>query len=224
MSGINASIAVWQLLNTTAVTSLLDGGLYRYNRPINSRKRDIVISTPEPDKVDINIHAPNLTLQDDQTSPDLARMKSVTDAVLLLLAGFEFDRIGLPERDKDGQWFTNIRINYAGAVDAGVSASLITLSRQSDGYGGFTATRSTAWTGLARRLSTRQGSQVVQYAGRTEMIADTDWMLPLSAAPEKYMLLTTAEGEYVIQGIAPEAGNWRLNTRRKDGYFGTVTT
>src|SRR5690606_25035087 len=216
MSGISSSIAIWRVLNVPSVIGLLDGGLYRYNRPINSRKRDIVISTPEQGKVDINIHVPNLVLQDDQTNPDLAQMKLITDAVLNLLAGYDFDKVGLPQRDADGQWFCQIRINYDEAEDIGIDAELVELSGVSDGYGGFTSSRLAVWTGQARQVDIKKGSQVVVAAGRYELNMDSDWILPIDAPVRKDTLLVTAEGEYVIQGIIPDSGNWRINTKRKD--------
>ena len=224
MSGISSSITIWQALNVPGVTGLLDGGLYRYNRPINSRKRDVVISTPEQGKVDINIHVPNLVMQDDQTNPDLAQMKLITDAVLSVLGGYEFDKIGLPDRDSDGQWFCQIRINYDSGDDVGVMASLFAMSSVPDGYGGYTATGLSVWSGLARQVDVKKGSQLDLSAGRFELNMQTDWILPVEAAPEKYMKLVTSEGEYVIHGIIPDSGNWRLNTRRKDGQYTVATT
>ena len=218
MSGISSSISIWRVLNVPSVIGLLDGGLYRYNRPINSRKRDVVISTPEQGKVDINIHVPNLVLQDDQTNPDLAQMKQITDAVLTLLSGYDFDKVGLPQRDADGQWFCQIRINY-NSVDAGLSVELWSLTRVDDGYGGFTVTKSLQWSGIAQQVDIKRGSQLQVAAGRYEFNLETDWLLPQDAEPQKFMHLITAEGEYVINGIIPEAGGWRLNTRRKDGAY-----
>jgi len=218
MSGISSSISIWRVLNVPSVIGLLDGGLYRYNRPINSRKRDVVISTPEQGKVDINIHVPNLVLQDDQTNPDLAQMKLITDAVLTLLSGYDFDKVGLPQRDADGQWFCQIRINY-NSVDAGLSVELWSLTRVDDGYGGFTVTKSLQWSGIAQQVDIKRGSQLQVAAGRYEFNLETDWLLPQDAEPQKFMHLITAEGEYVINGIIPEAGGWRLNTRRKDGAY-----
>jgi hypothetical protein len=218
MSGISSSIAIWQTLNVPSVIGLLDGGLYRYNRPINSRKRDVVISTPEQGKVDINIHVPNLVLQDDQTNPDLAQMKLITDAVLSLLSGYDFDKVGLPQRDADGQWLCQIRINY-NSVDAGLAVELWSLTRVDDGYGGFTATKALHWSGIAQQVDIKRGSQLQIAAGRYEFNLETDWLLPQDAEPQKFMHLITAGGEYVINGIIPEAGGWRLNTRRKDGAY-----
>lgn len=223
MSGISSSIAIWQVLNVPSVIGLLDGGLYRYNRPINSRKRDVVISTPEQGKVDINIHVPNLVLQDDQTNPDLAQMKLITDAVLSLLSGYDFDKVGLPQRDADGQWFCQIQINYYN-VDAGLSVELWSLSRVDDGYGGFTATKALVWSGLAQQVDVKKGSQIQVAAGRYEFNLETDWLLPQDASPEKFMHLITEEGEYVINGIMPDSGGWRLNTRRKDEVYSVATT
>jgi hypothetical protein len=218
MSGISSSIAIWRVLNVPSVIGLLDGGLYRYNRPINSRKRDVVISTPEQGKVDINIHVPNLVLQDDQTNPDLAQMKVITDAVLSLLSGYDFDKVGLPQRDADGQWLCQIRINY-NSVDAGLAVELWSLTRVDDGYGGFTATKALHWSGIAQQVDIKRGSQLQIAAGRYEFNLETDWLLPQDAEPQKFMHLITAGGEYVINGIIPEAGGWRLNTRRKDGAY-----
>lgn len=220
MSGISASIAIWQLLNTPSVTSLLDGGVYRYNRPINSRKRDVVISTPEQGKVDINIHVPNLELQGDQTSPDLARMKTISDAVLALLSGFEIDRVAIPERDKDGQWFATIRVMYGQPSGLTIESSLIALTSVPDGYGGSTATESVVSTLSATLVSESRANQMEIVAGAYLMTTKTDWTIPKGGvSPQKYMKLRNAMGDYVILGISTQGNNWYLSTEREDAQY-----
>lgn len=220
MSGISSSIAIWQLLNMTGVTSLLDGGIYRYNRPINSRKRDVVISTPEQGKVDVNIHVPNLVLPDDQTNPDLVQMKLVTDAVLAVLAGYDFDKIGLPQRDSDGQWFCQIRINYGDIPGVSVSASLWRMSAAADGYGGGTTSWSQVWSGQAIRANDSPNNQMEIATGRYMITPRQDFIIPKSeATPQKHMRIESNGGTYIINGIIPYGENWRISTERRPNAF-----
>lgn len=230
MSGLDIATSLYRLLNVTSVSSLLDGGIYKFNRPINSRKRDIVISIPEyvsgqfnKGFVDINIHVPNLELQSDQTNPDLAIMKSIVDMVTPLIStipGYSLSVSipGIPVRDSDGQWYCNIRIVFIGIDDnEGQDVSLVLLSAVPDGYGGFNAQRSTVWSGKGAMIDVSKGDQLNLNAGRHEFNMKTNWLLPIDSAPEKYMVLVTSEGEYTIRGIIPDSGLWVVNTVRKDG-------
>lgn len=238
MSGLDISIALFELINVPSVTSLLDGGkVYRFNRPINSRQRDVVISIPEYNAgqfntgyIDINIHVPNLELQGDQTSPDLATMKLITDAVLALVgtqSGYSLTaRIpGIPVRDSDGQWYCNIRLAFT-LIDPelGIDASLVSLSSVSDGYGGYTSVPTTVWTGKVAQVDIAKGNQLSTDISRFDFNLRSDWILPKEAMPQKYMHLVTVEGKYVIRGIVPDGYNWRVHTYRKDGYQGSETT
>lgn len=230
MSGIDISILLFRLLNVPPVTDLLDGSVYRFNRPINSRKRDIIVTIPEYNAgqfntgyIDINIHVPNLELQGDQTSPDLETMQAITDAVLPILGGVDGYTLdvripGIPVRDKDGQWYCNIRIGFFGVDDvAGIDVTIIRLGSSGDGYGGSTPCIDPVWTGKAAMVDPVLGDQLELNAGKFEMEMVTDWVLPKEAEPEKGKSILTGEGEYVIRGIIPFNEMWKVRTVRKDG-------
>jgi len=231
MSGLDIATSIFRLLNVGSVTSKTDG-IYKFNRPINSRNKDIVISIPEYNAgqfntgyVDINIHVPNLDITNDQTNPDLVTMKSIVDSITPLISsvpGYSLSSriIGIPVRDSDGQWYCNIRIAFVGIDEnAGKDVKLVLLSAVSDGYGGFTASRSDVWTGKGAIMEISKGNQLNINAGRYEFNMKTDWLLPFDATPEKYMVLVSNEGEYTIRGIIPDGGMWRINTVRKDAEY-----
>jgi len=230
MSGLDIATSLYKLLSVATVKSLLDGGIYKFNRPINSRKKDIVISIAEYNGsqfntgfIDINIHVPNMELINDQTNPDLVSMKSLVDVVMPLLnnvEGYSLSAkiVGIPVRDSDGQWYCNIRIGFYGVDEnSGKDLKLVSLSGLSDSYGGFNAVRSEYWSGKGAMVDLIKGNQLNVKAGRYEFHMKTDWILPFDSKPEKYMVIVTSEGEYSIRGIIPELGMWRVNTIRKDG-------
>lgn len=229
MSGLDIATSIFRLLNVVSVISKADG-IYKFNRPLNSRKKDVVISIPEYNSgqfntgyVDVNIHVPNLELPNDQTSPDLVSMKSIVDAITPLISsipGYSLSSriIGIPVRDSDGQWYCNIRIGFIGIDDnAGKDIKLVLLSAVGDGYGGYTASRTDFWTGKGAVLELSKGNQLNINAGRHEFNMKVDWLLPFDATPEKYMVLLTDEGEYTIRGIVREGGLFRVSSVRNDG-------
>lgn len=267
MTGIDIVIEIRKLLNVPAITTLLEGGkVWQHNRPRNSEFTDIVISIPEykgaamiDGYVDINVHTPNLDEYypiaggpEDGTFPDLAKLKQVTDAILPLITnivGFTLHStiVGVPIRDKDGNWFSNIRVEFSGInLSDGVAVSLLTETSLDDGYGGVTVALTEAWTGLGVKVDIKKGSQLNVNAGRYEFNLMCDWILPdfdirllwsqdgINAvsqdgingiqageyyAPQKNMQLHAPDGTYVINGIVGLGGFWRLSTIRKDERY-----
>ncbi|MDR2274354.1 MAG: hypothetical protein LBF27_25830 [Sphingobacterium sp.] len=230
MSVLDIATSLFRVLNVTSVNNTIDGGIYKFNRPINSRKKDIIITVPEYNGgqfntgfIDINIHVPNLQLVNDQTNPDLAAMKTIVDAMIPLLFGMSgyalfVSKSGIPNRDADGQWYCNIRVAFTGIDEnSGKEIKLIALNNNGDGYGGYTATRLDVWSGKGAMMEVKKGSQLSVNAGRYEFNMSVDWLLPKESKPEKYMVLVTDEGEYTIKGIIPDSGMWRISTVRKDG-------
>lgn len=211
MSGIDIVTGIFKLLNVPSVTGLLDGLVYKFNRPVNSNKRDIVISLPDNKSVDINIHVPNTELYNDQTTPDTITFKVITDAVLAIVGNVW--NTGIPKRDADGSWYVNINLPIQGNV---VDVSLIENTGVSDGYGGYTATESVFWTGKALRMEMAKGSQLDINVGRYEFNMRCNWLLPSVASPQKNMEVHASDGQYVINGIIPE---WVVSTFRKDGDY-----
>lgn len=236
MSGLDISILIYNLLNVPEVLSTLGSGeVYRFNRPINSRERDIIIAIPEYNSdrftsayisrgfVDINIHVPNLHLEADQTSPDLATMKLITDAVLSRIKSTDDVTLdvripGVPLRDADGQWFCNIRIGFF-AQDPRTSQNitLIDICGCEDGYGGYTPCLKPTWSGKGTMLDPVKGSQMDMAAGKFRMEMEVDWIVPEESVPSKGNILMSDYGEFVVRGIVPENGFLRLNTKMKDG-------
>lgn len=234
MSGIDIVLSVFHLLNVPSVTVLLgEGEVWRHNRPENSPNVDVVISIPEYNAsefntgyLDVNVHAPNIEGYkplgtEDLTFPDLVTMKAVVDQIIPLLtsASLNLDvRIpGIPIRDKDGHWFTNIRVGFSKIpTDGGVSVTLYRLNRVSDTCGGYGNTRTSMWSGLASKVDIAGGSQLNIVAGSYEFNLSCAFIVPGTVTPQKNWQLVTSEGTYVINGIIPQGTFWRLNATRKD--------
>lgn len=233
MSGIDFVIQFYQLLNVPAITDLLNGGMvWRYQRPLNSNRLDVVISTPEyiggsfnTAHVEINVHSPNVQNFSpygipDNTHPDIVKLRSVTDAILLLLSGRDIKVSGKVIQDKDGHWYSNIVVVVTEiSIDMSTPVELWQSTSLSDGFGGSTAVLSKVWSGLGAMDNIRKDDQLEQNSGRYEMIMRCDWLIPSSeVVPQKNMELRTDEGGYVIRSIIPETGGdlWRITTVRKD--------
>lgn len=236
MSGIDVVLDVFHLLDVPAVAGIIDGKVWRHNRPENSPKVDVVISIPEysgsqfnTGYLDINVHAPNVKNYkplgtEDVTFPDLEKLDQVIDAILPLLVSAEYDltpRIpGIPIRDKDGHWFANIRVGFSQInPDTGVQAELFALGRVTDGYGGFANTRTSVWSGTVSQVDVNGGSQLNINAGRYEFNESSAFIIPNTVTPQKNMQLQTSEGVYVINGITKQGTFWRLSVTRKDGVL-----
>lgn len=236
MSGIDTIISFNQLLNVPLVTSLLGGGgVWRYQRPLNSPNVDVVVSMPEyvggsfnTAQVEINVHAPNIQGfepigQPDPIHPDVAKLKTVTNAVLSLLGGYTLKVAGKVVQDADGHWYSNIVV-IVGEIDQneGIDIQLFALTSVPDGYGGSVATDTIQWSGKAAQQNIASGSQININAGRYEFNLKCDWLVPDSVTPQKNWQLRTDEGVYVINGIKPEVDSsyWRLSTARKSTPYG----
>lgn len=241
MTGIDIVMAVYHMVNTPAVRTLLGSGkVWQHNRPANSPYPDVVVSIPifegnsrSVNYVDVNIHTPNLPHfepipghGEDHTFPDLQLHKNILDAVLPLIQSvpgvwLRPAILGVPVRDADGHWFTTIRVSMLSLNEnAAVSATLERITSVPDGYGGHAAAYSVEWTGLAERIESPTGNQMELRTGRLDLNARAQWRIPASSvAPQKYHRLATANGIYNIDGITPEGGVfWLLNTTRKDGW------
>lgn len=240
MTGIEIVDNVWALLNVPALTALLDGRVWKHNRPRNSTRRDVVISIPslssneiQAGYFDVNVYAghnlkdyyPYVGEPQDTTFPDLALLRSLTEAVLPLLvsqSGFSISPTitGIPIKDADGIWYINIRCSFEVFEGLTHEVSLMLEESESDGYGGSTVELVSAWTGLAIQENIASGSQLSQLAGRYEFNLRCDWLIPLDAVtPVKNMQVYADNGIYVINGIKHETGVWRLSSVRKDGDY-----
>lgn len=241
MTGIDIVDFLWVQLNVPSVTSLLGSGkVWKHNRPKNSPYVDVVISVPEYNStetnsgyVDVNVHSPNLDNYypipggtEDNTFPDLAVLRNVTDAIMPLIVSsgdysLEARIPGIPIRDTDGHWYSNIRIAFT-AINPELSEQ-VTLEDEvitPDGYGGNTITYVSHWTGLAAQQNFSTTRQDSIQAGELVLHLESDWVVPVSATPQKGMRINADNGIYVINGITPEGDAfWRLKTTRRDGDY-----
>ncbi len=229
MSGFDIATSLYKLLNVPTVKATIDGGIYKFNRHINSAKRDIVISIPEYNAgqlntgyVDINVHVPNLNLGNDQTNPDLVKMQATIDAILPLLTtvgGFDLNvRIaGIPIRENNGQWYANIRVGFIGVdTSLGVDVTLVSLTGVRDNFGGYYTIQSEVWSGKGAQVDFQKGSQLSVNSGKYDFNMRSDWMLPRDSGVQENMRIIAPNGAYVIQGIIPDSGLLRVHTFRID--------
>lgn len=233
MTAIDIVISLYQILNVNAVTSLLGSGkVWQHNRPLNSPYTDVVISVPEyinsdmtTGYVDINIHTPNpRNLKpintEDFTFPDMPKLKSVTDAVLPLISnldGYNVVIAGVPIRDKDGQWYSQIRLNFQlENTNLSKEIELYHVNSSSDGFGGVNTTSVKYWGGNASQQNIGSGTQLNINSGRYEFNLRCDWVVPDSVSVSKNSQIIAPDGIYVINGIKPEGSYFRLSAVRKD--------
>lgn len=236
-SGIDIVIDIFKLLYVPAVTNLLDGDVWQHNRPRNSQLTDVVISIPEYNYgkinsgfIDIDVHSPNLKdfypitgEPEDGTFPDLGKFKPLVDVILSLIVSTSSYSLstkiaGIPIRDKDGEWYVNIRIEFEAInTSEAVDVDLLKEVSAPDGYGGVLVSDEIIWSGKASQINIKKGSQLNVNAGRFEFNLVSDWVLPLEVTPQKNNRIKTLEGDYVINGIVRNSGFWQLSTIRKDG-------
>lgn len=247
-SGIDIVMVVYDMLNEPVLLNAISPGqLWQHNIPQNSPYTEVAIKFPTTDAYeselrffDIEIRTPNLgtlpsqapmrpyaDLPPDTTFPDLAKFKEVVDVILPLIrtqdAFYVETKIpGVPIRDTDGNWRVNIRVEFT-LLDTQDTheATLVGLSWAPDGYGGGGAEAQPYWEGTARRVSIVDSPQLVKTAGSYGLHMRSTWLVPKEGipAPRKSSELRTAEGVYVVTGIAPEGEFWRLTTTREDGPF-----
>lgn len=243
-SGIDIVIEFWKMLNVPILTEALgQGEVWQHNIPMNSPYTEVVVSIPTTDAyesqlrfVDIDIRTPNLGVLDgepdyyphkgltqDNTFPDMAEFKRITDIILPLIQTtgvlYVETRIpGVPVRDADGTWRVNIRVQFT-LLDSGdtLDTQVVELIGQPDGFGGYAPTRTTIWEGNIQRLAINLNPHLEKAAGNYGLYMRCSWLIPRDqVTPQKNMHLVNSEGEYVITGIFPEGVFWRLTTTRKD--------
>lgn len=86
---------IWQVLNSSSLKTAITGGLYKGNRPLNSKLIDVTInSLPimgtqlQLGYANVNIHVPNLVTggsQQDNTLPDHLTLKTLTNLAIQIL-------------------------------------------------------------------------------------------------------------------------------------------
>lgn len=227
MSAIDSVILFYRALNVPALTGQINGKVWRYNRPLNSGKTDVVISSPEyvggafnRVNIEINVFTPNKTQvidgNNDTTHPDIPTLDRLTDIIVGLLSGYNFSVVGKVLRDKDGHWYSNNVIQLE-SIDPvlGMPAELYELTGVSDGYGGYTTGREQVWSGRVSMVDIKKGSQLNVDNSSNAFNQINDFIIPVT--PQKNYKLITNEAEYTILGITPESvGLWRIHTVRGD--------
>ena len=245
MTGIDIVTTLYHMVNVASVQALLgEGKVWQHNRPVNSPHPDVVISIPvfegnsrAIDFIDINVHTPNLEglypidgQGEDHTFPDLQKHKELVDAILPLIVstpGNSFTDVipGVPIRDSDGHWYSNIRLKVD-AVDRGDShtVSLIEITSTVNQYGGAAATLTPVWTGVASRRSMNPDENLNVISGRYEVNLLCEWVISgLETTPKKNMQLAAPDGQYVIRGIRPDASMWVLSCAKVDDSIAMVS-
>lgn len=255
-SAIDIVIDVNKMLEVPALVNLLDdlngdipgqNYIHQHNWPENSDKTEVCISIPTTDAYeselkffDVDIRTPNLGTDgktpyypfpgedrpQDNTFPDLAILKRVTDVVLPLIQTsgsfyVETKIPGVPKRDSDGRWLVNIRVEFT-LLDTKDThlAKLMALTGVHDGFAGYVPTLAQVWQGTAQRDTINVNPQLDKTAGIYGLYMRCNWLIPRTeVVPKKNMQLITAEGEYVITGIIPDGVFWKLTTTRKDGDY-----
>lgn len=246
-SAIDIVVLIWGILNVpTLRNAIAPGKLWQHNIPQNSPYTEVAVSIPTTDAYesalkffDIDIRTPNLGTQEgeadfhphtglpqDNTFPDMAEFKRITDIILPLIQTtgdlYVETRIpGVPVRDADGNWRVNIRVEFT-LLDTQDThpTTAVELVGEPDGYGGYVPVDNIVWQGDAQRLNIVQNPQLDKTAGAYGLFLRCSWLVPKDQiTPKKNMHLLTDEGEYVITGIFPEGVFWRLSTIRKDANY-----
>lgn len=213
MSGIDNVISFYRLLNVPSVTGLIDGGIWRYNRPLNSQFTDVVISTPDDKLVEINVHTPNIQNffplgYEDGTHPDVQKLQSVTDAIISELSGYNLKTVGKVSRDSDGHWHSSITVQFVEVDGQLVELSLIEYTSVDDGYGGSIPDKDVAWVGDGFLVNVANNVNDLNIdLGRYEVNPHIEFAIPKTSDVKKNMSIELDGIEHVIVGIRPIIGN-----------------
>lgn len=201
---------IYAKLNVAAITSLLDGRIWRYNRPLNSKFRDIVVTADE-DNVTVRLHAPNPITRpigtEDKTFPS-NEYRAIAVAVLNEL-GIS-NNTGQYIRDNSGEWYVSITFPVTSIIEQVTIQQLVTTR---DNYGGYSAIWQPVAVVNAMQLNIKQGSQL-NINGEYLLNMISDWQLPKSTEVKKSMRFVAPNGIYVIYGITTDN---LVNTVRYDG-------
>lgn len=121
---------IYQALNVPDITNAISGKVYKNSRPLSSDKVDVVVgSLPVNNEqlqktvVNVNVHVPNLKINingiTDNTQPDVATLKTVTDLVISTLDDkaymdyyFDVQQQVLFKDETTDEHYSNIRINF----------------------------------------------------------------------------------------------------------------
>lgn len=104
------------------------GGLYKFQRPANSIKEDVVINSLSVNReevqqgiVNVNIHVPNLIISGDSSQPNTKRLDELSDLFQQAFEGEIWEANGQYEfniqqdilfQDSNNQHYINFRIEF----------------------------------------------------------------------------------------------------------------
>lgn len=109
---------LYGLVNVPAVKGLINGGVYKDERPLNSEKQDVVCVSSTVDAASIqdgvgyvNFHCPG-------AMPNHAKLKSVTDAICAAVErqyklndySLVVTNINGPVKQETNEWYTTVRV------------------------------------------------------------------------------------------------------------------
>ena len=124
---------VYNLLASSVLPTLINGGIYLSSQPLGSKKEDIVIgvlaataSQYQTGILNVNIHVPNLNKQDsehpnavDNIQPDKERLNQIGKVAVSILDHYEGLDFSIAVRKPgviegyQNDWFYNIQIEYS---------------------------------------------------------------------------------------------------------------
>lgn len=129
ISPLDAIDSIYTLLKTSQLKNAITGGLYKVQRPDDSKKEDIVINALPVTPGDINLCTVNVNVYVNdlqvsiggkpQQQPDFQRLKQLADLGKMSLLEyssqvfkFEIANIGLIREESVNQHFLNFRLEY----------------------------------------------------------------------------------------------------------------
>lgn len=129
ISPLDAIDSIYTLLKTSQLKNAITGGLYKVQRPDDSKKEDIVINALPVTPGDINLCTVNVNVYVNdlqvsiggkpQQQPDIQRLKQLADLGKMSLLEyssqvfkFEITNIGLIREESVNQHFLNFRLEY----------------------------------------------------------------------------------------------------------------
>lgn len=212
MSGIDSVISFYRLLNVPNIKNLIDGSVWRYNRPLNSQFTDVVISDSN-DGIEINVHTPNIQNfyplgYEDGTHPDVQKLQLVTDAIIIELSDYNLKSVGKVSRDTDGHWYSSIVVGVVDIDGQPAELSLIEYVSVDDGFGGSIPEKNLVWFGDGFLVNVAKNVNDLNIdLGRYEINPRIEFAVPKSADVKKNMSVEHEGVEHVIVGISPIIGN-----------------
>lgn len=116
---------LYQIVNASPLMALIDGDIYKYQRPLNSTKKDIVINSTtiegsisviQRGVANVNFHAPNLS----NGRPDTLFFQQVSDQGKVFFESYNSEKFNfwadgpgrLIKDESLDQWLMNFRLRF----------------------------------------------------------------------------------------------------------------